>query len=144
MEAIRHSNALPIGGDWTFYNAYESFSSIMNNEGNEILNSINTMLRKYEIEGNIKNRSLDEKTELIVEANDVILENVANHIDEINGIRKNPVEPVLMQTVSAQLPINGSWNAINRATFSVTSSSSMVNNTGILISTKFHIMCDIL
>lgn len=133
MEAIRHSNALPVGGDWNFYNTYESFSTVMNNEGNEVLSSINTILRKYEIDGNIKNRSFEEKTELVVEANDAILENVANHIDEMNGIRKNPVEPVLMQTVSAQLPINGSWNAINRATFSVTSSNSVVNDTGILI-----------
>lgn len=136
MEAIRNSNALPVGGDWNFYNAYESFSSIMNNEGNEILNSINVILRKYEVDGNIKNRSSEEKTELIVEANDVILENVANHIDEMNGIKKNPVEPVVMQTVSAQLPINGSWNAIDKATFSVTSSNAMVNDTVILNFTK--------
>lgn len=138
MEATKHANALPAGGDWNFYNAYESFSRLMNNEGNEIMNSVNNILRKYEVDGNIKNRSIEEQTELIVEANDVILENVANNIDEMNGIKKTSLEPVVMQTVSAQLPINGSWNSINRATFSVTSSNSVVSVTGILIITKLH------
>lgn len=122
MEAIKNSNALPLGRDFNFYNAHESFVKIMTDEGNSILQSMNSILRKYEIEGNVKNRSLEEKTDLVVEANDTILENVANHIDEMNGIKKCTVEPVVIQTVSAQLPINGSWNSINRATFSVSSS----------------------
>lgn len=127
MEAIKNSNALPSGADWGFYAAHESFNKIMNDEGNNIMRSINTILRYYDVSGNIRNRGLEEKAELIVEANDVILENVANNIDEMNGIKRNPVEPVLMQAVSVQLPVNGSWNRINRATFSVSSVNSAVS-----------------
>ncbi|KAJ8938385.1 hypothetical protein NQ314_011518 [Rhamnusium bicolor] len=122
MEAIKNSNALPNGRDWNFYNAHESFIKIVNEEGNTVLKQINSILRNNKIEGNIRNRVLEEKTELMIEANDMILERIANNLDEINGIRKTVVEPVLIQTVSAQLPINGSWNRVNNATFSVSSS----------------------
>lgn len=122
MEAIKNSNSLPNGKDYNFYNTYDSFTNIMNEEGNTILKQINYILRNNHVEGNICNRVLEEKTELMIEANDVILDRVANNIDEINGIRKIPVEPVIIQTVSAQIPINGSWNRVNNATFSVSSS----------------------
>lgn len=122
MEAIKNSNSLPNGKDWNFYNTFDSFTKIMNEEGTAILKQLNCILRNNNIDGNVFNRSLVEKTELMIEANDVILDRVANNIDEINGIRKIPVEPVLIQTVSAQLPINGSWNRVNNATFSVSSS----------------------
>ncbi|XP_018571344.1 exosome component 10 [Anoplophora glabripennis] len=122
MEAIKNSNSLPNGKDYNFYNTFDSFTNIMNEEGNAILKQINSILRSNNIEGNICNRVLEEKTELMIEANDVILDRVANNIDEMNGIRKIPIEPVLIQTVSAQIPINGSWNRVNNATFSVSSS----------------------
>lgn len=86
MEGIRNANSLPSDYDYDFYQTHQSFAKIMNKEGNDVLSSINNILRKYEISDNIKNRGLEEKTELIVEANDVILENVANNIDEMMGI----------------------------------------------------------
>lgn len=110
------------------------------------MRSINSILKLYGVQGNVKSRGLEEKTELIVEANDVILENAAGNIDEMNGlclvymqeselnvmnyvgIKKNPQEPVVMQAVSVQLPVNGSWNRINPASFSVTSMASVVRN----------------
>lgn len=97
----------------------------MNEEGIKILGLINTIMRKYGKDENIKHRSIEEKIDLIIDTNDSILENVANHIDEINGIRKVTNEPIEIQMVTAQLPIiNGSWNKINKATFSVNSPSN--------------------
>lgn len=122
MEAIRYSNSLPSGSDWNFYKAHDSFNKIINEDSNNLLTNINVLLRTNSLEASIKNRGSEEKTELMIEANDVILERVANNIDEMNGIRKTVNEPVVIQTVSAQLPINGSWNRIGSATFSVSSS----------------------
>lgn len=84
---------------------------------------INSILRKYDIDDNVNSRkSIKDKIELIVEANDSILEKISDNIDEINGIKKKNLQPVQFQTVTAELPtISGSWNRINRATFSVTS-----------------------
>ncbi|KAJ8973492.1 hypothetical protein NQ317_018765, partial [Molorchus minor] len=122
MEAIRNSNTLPNGRDWNFYSAHESFNAIVGTESGNILKQVNSILRTNQIDGNIRNRGLEEKTELMIEANDMILEKIANNIDEMNGIRKASVEPVQIQTVSAQLPINGSWNRVNNVTFSISSS----------------------
>lgn len=122
MEAIKHSNSLPTDRNWSYLSTFESFNKLVNEDGNNIQKLINTIFRKYQIQGNIRNRGSDEKIELMVDANDTILEKVAINIDEMNGIRKNVNEAIVIQTVSAQLPINGSWNRINSATFSVNSS----------------------
>lgn len=128
MEAIRSSNALPSGRDYNYYNTNEVFTKIMNEDGNSIIKLMNTILRHYETDGNIRNRSLDEKTELVVEANDNILERVAINIDEINGIRKTTNDPIELQTVSAELPrVNGSWNRISNLSVSVGTSITEVS-----------------
>ncbi|VEN41035.1 unnamed protein product [Callosobruchus maculatus] len=120
--AIKQSGALPSGSNWNFYNAHDSFKTILSNEGSKLLTNINTILSKNNVGGNIKNRGLEEKTELMIDANDTMLERVADNIDEMNGIKKKANEPVVIQTVSAQLPINGSWNRANNPTFSVSAS----------------------
>ncbi|EFA03774.2 exosome complex component 10 homolog [Tribolium castaneum] len=121
MEAIKHSNALPSGRDWDFYNISDSFKEIMKVEGNHVLRLMNQVMRCNDLDSNLRNRVLDEKIELVIEANDIILEKVANNIDEMNGIRKTVVAPVVLQTVSAQLPVNGSWNRQTAATVTVSS-----------------------
>lgn len=85
MEGIRTANAFASGTDFDYYHTHQSFTRIVNEESNDVMRSINTILKKYDIHDNLKNRGLEEKTELIVEANDTILENVANNIDEMNG-----------------------------------------------------------
>nr|CAH7712203.1 unnamed protein product [Callosobruchus chinensis] len=122
MGAIKQSATLPSGSNWNFYNAHDSFKTILANEGSKLLTNINTILSKNNVGGNIKNRGLEEKTELMIDANDTLLEKVADYIDEMNGIKKKANEPVVIQTVSAQLPVNGSWNRANNPTFSVNSS----------------------
>lgn len=121
VEATRNSNSLPQDRDWDFYNTHQSFRNLMSKQGDDILHLINDILKEQSVHGNIKNRDLQEKIELIVEANDTILERVANNLDELAGIKKNPELPVEIQTVSAQLPVNGSWNKLNNATFTVSS-----------------------
>ncbi|XP_063914011.1 exosome complex component 10 homolog [Zophobas morio] len=124
MEAIKHSNALPSARDWDFYNTSDSFKKIINAEGSSVLHLMNQVMRCNEMDSNIRNRVLDEKIELIIEANDTILEKVANNVDELNGIRKTVAAPVELQTVRAELPINGSWNRPSVATFTVNSTVS--------------------
>lgn len=128
MRAITSSNSLPSGRDFNYYSTNEVFSKIINEDGSNILKLMNTILQHYETDGNIRNRSLEEKTELVIEANDNILERVAINIDEMNGIRKTTNEPIIIQTVSAELPrVNGSWNRVNNLTVSVGSSISEVS-----------------
>ncbi|GJQ87053.1 Rrp6 [Trypoxylus dichotomus] len=124
--AIKLSNALPIDSDWNFYKLNESFCRITNNEGERLSKLINSILRRYDIDESVNIRkSFKDKIELIIEANDTILEKVNDNLDELNGIKKRNIQPVEFQTVTAELPaISGSWNRINKATFSV---SPLVN-----------------
>lgn len=82
----------------------------MRDEGDKILHLMRDIMRNYYVDSNIKNRGFDEKIELIVEANDNILERAANNLDEMNGIKKAPSQTVILQTASATLPVSGSWN----------------------------------
>lgn len=88
---------------------------------------MNSILKNYDLNENVNARkTFKDKIELIIEANDTVLEKVGDNLDELNGIKKKNVQPVEFQTVTAELPtISGSWNRINRATFSV---SSTVNS----------------
>lgn len=83
----------------------------MNKEGSTILNLINGIVKEQGIVGNFINRDLEEKLEVIVEGNDAIFERVAINLDDVNGIRKNPL-PIEIKEVSATLPVSGSWNRI--------------------------------
>lgn len=126
MEAIKHSNALPTTRDWNFYVTSPSFTQIIAEEGNNVLRLMNHIMKCNSIESNIKNRVLDDKTELVVEANDVILERVANYIDEMNGIKKNLLEPVMLHTVAMQMPVNGSWNSSKHASNSINRGAQII------------------
>lgn len=121
MEATKTSNALPADRNWDFYKVHDSFNKIMNSEGDRILRLMNSILHVQNVSTNIRNKDIEEKMEILIEANDDILEKVASGIDEMNGIKRNVPEAIEMQAVSAHLPVNGSWNQLSKAKFSVTS-----------------------
>ncbi|XP_052119785.1 exosome component 10 [Frankliniella occidentalis] len=109
MEKIRESNSLPIGQRWDFYTSFPSFKTVMDSEGKRILHLMNMILRHQNIQGSILRRDIEEKFELLVDANDQIFERVGNTLDEILGIRKNP-EPVLVEASGKTRAVSGSWN----------------------------------
>ncbi|PSN43819.1 Exosome component 10 [Blattella germanica] len=112
MEATRNSNNLPINENWDYYSSFAPFKRIMNAEGVKVLELIRMVLQHQGMKGNILRRDFEEKFDLIVEANDSILERVSCNLDELSGIRKDP-QPNLLQTTFTA-PISGSWN-VNKA-----------------------------
>ncbi|KAB0797341.1 hypothetical protein PPYR_08335 [Photinus pyralis] len=122
LEATKSSNALPSQREWDFYKTYDSFNKILNKEGDKVLRLMSTVLHNQQQNVNIRNRDMDERMEMLIEANDNILEKVAISIDELNGIKRANQGDPQIQAVSAQLPVNGSWNQLSKATFSVSSS----------------------
>ncbi|XP_037075371.1 exosome component 10-like [Pollicipes pollicipes] len=74
------------------------------------------VLSKYKIQGALSSRDLDEKFDLIVEANDQLLEKINGDLDEAAGMKKR-LDPVV-QTVSASTdgPISGRWNVTTNRT----------------------------
>ncbi|XP_067005258.2 exosome complex component 10 homolog [Anabrus simplex] len=110
MEATKSSSGLPSGLNWDLYSSYPVFHRIMETEGNRILDLITMILRHQGINGNISRRDLEEKFDMIVDTNDVILERVGCNLDELAGIRRNP-DPVLVEaTGNTTRVVSGSWN----------------------------------
>lgn len=107
MEGIKHANSLPTS-DWNFYSTFDSFTKAIKEESDKLISDITSVLRKNEVGANIRNQTLEKKTEILVDVNDLILERVANNLDQMNGI-KNSAKPVVLQTVTAE--VNGSWNS---------------------------------
>lgn len=117
---------MPKNRDYDYYNTHESFSRELNSDSDRILHLINRVLNANEIAGNIKSAPIACKEELIGEANDVILDRAVGAIDEMNGLKSLPAAPVI-QTVSANISVNGSWNRVNKIT--VNDRESTVNTT---------------
>lgn len=125
MSGIKSSNALPSDKDFDFYKVHESFEHLMNVHSDKLLALMNSLLRKQGIPHNFRSRGLEDKVELLVEANDVILERAANGIDEMNGIKNSVSGGPELQIVSTVLPINGSWNRSDKTKFSVGTSGDV-------------------
>lgn len=136
LEATKASNALPSGREWDFFKTYDSFNKILNDESDKTLRLMNKVLHNQQQNVNIRNRDMDEKMEMLIEANDNILEKVALDIDEMNGIKKSTHGSIEIQAVSAQLPVNGSWNQLSKAKFSVTSIDNVKNSNSSLNSIR--------
>lgn len=109
MGTIKLSNSLPKGPEFEFLRSYPSFKQVMDEAGNKVLKLMSLILNHQGIPGNIIRRDLEEKYDLIVDANDAILERVGITLDELSGIRRNP-DPVSSQIVPTPKPVSGSWN----------------------------------
>lgn len=82
--------------------------------GEKILNIISTVMKNQNVKGNILRRDNDEKFELLLECNDIMLERINSNIDDLAGIKKLP-EDLLEQTmIQSAVPnaraTSGSWN----------------------------------
>ncbi|XP_059611929.1 exosome component 10 [Phlebotomus argentipes] len=96
ISATKASMALPTGASRDLYTAQPSFIRVMNQESDKILNILGKILKHQNIKGNIKRRDDDEKTDLILECNDSMLERINSNLDEMSGLKKAP-EVVLVQ-----------------------------------------------
>ncbi|XP_071450937.1 exosome complex component 10 homolog isoform X2 [Hetaerina americana] len=82
----------------------------MDIKGKKVLKMISMVFQHQGIKGNILRRDLEEKFDLLLDANDMVLERVNSTLDELAGIKRNP-QPVLLEvSPSAPKPVSGSWN----------------------------------
>ncbi|KAJ4432964.1 hypothetical protein ANN_15221 [Periplaneta americana] len=83
MEATRNSTNLPSGHNWDYYTSFPSFKKVMDAEGTRVLELISMLLHHQGVKGNILRRDFEEKFDLIIDANDHILERVGRSTREI-------------------------------------------------------------
>ncbi|XP_064642526.1 exosome complex component 10-like [Lineus longissimus] len=115
MGAIKSSNELPAeGDDFDYYSSFETFRSLMNIEGQRILQLMQTLMKHEGVKGNLHADShhmdVEDRFDVLVDANDQLLERVGNLLDEAAGIKKAETSLVVASTAPKSTATNASWN----------------------------------
>ncbi|KAG4077921.1 hypothetical protein HA402_013855 [Bradysia odoriphaga] len=120
VEGSKCTNAFPSGPTRSLYAACPAFSKVVEFQSNKILNAMQYVIKKNHVRGNIQRRDNDEKFELLLECNDIMLERINTNLDELAGIQKKPVTELLQSDLHSVSPItsaavSGSWNENKRS-----------------------------
>ncbi|XP_067213814.1 exosome complex component 10 homolog [Linepithema humile] len=106
---IKAANNLPAGNNFNYYTCFTSFNDAINKDKRRILSTMQAVIKLAGGSGTIGGRDIDEKFDLLEEANDQLLDQANILMDEESGIMRNPkVELVVSQMPRSAL--NGSWN----------------------------------
>ncbi|CAL1281683.1 unnamed protein product [Larinioides sclopetarius] len=109
LTATKSANNLPSAGDdFDCYNCYPGFREVMLRKRKAILSLMTSIIQSHGMREKFQDRELEEKFDLLVEANDTILENVSIYLDEASG-PKEPDEELVI-AVKPSSAINTSWN----------------------------------
>ncbi|RLU22965.1 hypothetical protein DMN91_005243 [Ooceraea biroi] len=107
---IKAANNLPAGDNFNYYACFPSFNDARNKSIKLMLDTMRTIMGRSIGSMNIAIRDIDEKFELLLDANDQLLDQANILMDEECGIKQNPQ----VELVVSQMPktaVNGSWNA---------------------------------
>ncbi|XP_017890648.2 exosome component 10 [Ceratina calcarata] len=107
---IKAANNLPTGSNFKYYACFPSFLKAKNSNTDLLLNAMQDILGKISVKGSVVNRDIEEKFELLIEANDILQDRANALMDEECGItKKSEVELVVTHAKTQQM--NGSWNS---------------------------------
>ncbi|XP_067826748.1 exosome component 10 [Heptranchias perlo] len=120
VSATKASNGLPQSGDeFDFYRSFPGFQAFCDTQADRLLNCMSQLMQYHSCRSHIKGRNkvteLEDKFDLLVDANDVILEQVGILLDEASGVNKNQ-QPVLPAGLQPPKTIISSWNRRNTET----------------------------
>ncbi|XP_031818730.1 exosome component 10 [Sarcophilus harrisii] len=114
LAATKASNGLPQAGDeYDFYRSFPGFRAFCETQGERLLQCMSKVMQYQGCRSHIKDRSkvteLEDKFDLLVDSNDVILERVGILLDEASGVNKNQ-QPILPAGMQVPKTIVSSWN----------------------------------
>ncbi|KAF6108642.1 exosome component 10 [Phyllostomus discolor] len=114
VAVTKASGGLPQCGDeYDFYRSFPGFQAFCETQGDRLLQCMSRVMQYHGCRSNIKDRSkvteLEDKFDLLVDTNDVILERVGILLDEASGVNKNQ-QPVLPAGLQVPKTIVSSWN----------------------------------
>ncbi|XP_072334572.1 exosome complex component 10 [Scyliorhinus torazame] len=120
VSATKSSNGLPQPGDeFDFYRSFPGFQAFCDAQADRLLSCMSHLMQYHSCRSHIKGRNkvteLEDKFDLLVDANDVILEQVGILLDEASGVNKNQ-QPVLPAGLQLPKTIVSSWNRRNTET----------------------------
>uniref|UniRef100_A0A2K5N3B2 Exosome complex component 10 n=1 Tax=Cercocebus atys TaxID=9531 RepID=A0A2K5N3B2_CERAT len=114
VAVTKASGGLPqFGDEYDFYRSFPGFQAFCETQGDRLLQCMSRVMQYHGCRSNIKDRSkvteLEDKFDLLVDANDVILERVGILLDEASGVNKNQ-QPVLPAGLQVPKTVVSSWN----------------------------------
>nr|KAF6505005.1 exosome component 10 [Rousettus aegyptiacus] len=114
VAVTKASGGLPqFGDEYDFYRSFPGFQAFCETQGDRLLQCMSRVMQYHGCRSNIKDRKkvteLEDKFDLLVDTNDVILERVGILLDEASGVNKNQ-QPVLPAGLQVPKTIVSSWN----------------------------------
>uniref|UniRef100_A0ACB8EFA7 Exosome component 10 n=1 Tax=Sphaerodactylus townsendi TaxID=933632 RepID=A0ACB8EFA7_9SAUR len=114
VAATKASSGLPQPGDeYDFYRSFPGFQAYCETQGDRLLHCMSRVMQYHGCRSHLKDRSrvmeLEDKFDLLVDANDAILERVGILLDEAAGVNKNE-QPILPSGLQPPKTIVSSWN----------------------------------
>lgn len=107
---IKAANNLPTGSNFSYYSCFPSFLKAKDSNIDLLLKVMQDIVSATGVKGSFANRDMEEKFDLLIEANDILQDRASALMDEECGITKNS-EVELVITHAKQQQINGSWNS---------------------------------
>ncbi|XP_063173412.1 exosome complex component 10 [Candoia aspera] len=114
VSATKASTGLPQPGDeYDFYRSFPGFQAYCEMQGERLLQCMSKVMQYHGCRSHLQDHSkvteLEDKFDLLVDANDVILERVGVLLDEAAGVNRNQ-QPVLPMGLQPPKTIISSWN----------------------------------
>ncbi|XP_069597888.1 exosome complex component 10 isoform X1 [Ranitomeya imitator] len=114
VRATKASTGLPQCGDeYDFYRSFPGFRAFCEEQGDHLLHCMSQIMQYHGCRSHIKDRSqvsaLEDKFDLLVDANDAVLERVGILLDEAAGVNRSQ-QPILPAGLQAPKTIVSSWN----------------------------------
>ncbi|XP_076789859.1 exosome complex component 10 isoform X2 [Arvicanthis niloticus] len=114
VAVTKASGGLPqFGDEYDFYRSFPAFQAFCETQGDRLLQCMSRVMQYHGCRSNIKDRSkvteLEDKFDLLVDTNDVILERVGILLDEASGVNKHQ-QPILPAGLQVPKTIVSSWN----------------------------------
>uniref|UniRef100_A0A8C9YYL8 Exosome complex component 10 n=1 Tax=Sander lucioperca TaxID=283035 RepID=A0A8C9YYL8_SANLU len=114
LSATKASAGLPQTGDeYDFYRSFPGFQEFCESQGDKLLHCMSQIMQHHGCRSRMRDRNkltgLEERFDLVVDSNDVILERVGILLDEADGVNRNQ-QPVMPAEFQPPKIVVSSWN----------------------------------
>lgn len=114
LSATKASASLPQTGDeYDFYRSFPGFQEFCESQGDKLLHCMSQLMQHHGCRSQLRDRNkltgLEERFDLVVDSNDVILERVGILLDEADGVNRTQ-QPVMPAGFQPPKIVVSSWN----------------------------------
>ncbi|XP_040007563.1 exosome component 10 [Xiphias gladius] len=114
LSATKASAGLPQAGDeYDFYRSFPGFQEFCESQGDKLLHCMSQIMQHHGCRSHMRDRNkltgLEERFDLVVDSNDVILERAGILLDEADGLNRSQ-QPVMPAGFQPPKIVVSSWN----------------------------------